>query len=188
MNEQKDGKSVFTEYFKIFYQQYVGDMVFFARHFVDAHVAEDIVHDLFLKIWDKRSTIIVEDNIKNYLLSMVQNACYDYLKHQQVKDVFLSKAIHQLKLDELKNYESQKNNSSEKDTIDSVYASIEKLPTKRKGIFKMAYFEGMKYADIANELDISVRTVETQVYKALKFLRNHLSVIPAILAIASFFM
>lgn len=176
MKNQQEVFSVYTEIYKIFYKEYVDDLIFFARQFVDVHAAEDIVHDLFLKIWDKRSTIIAEDNIRNYLLSMVQNACYDYLKHLQVEDNFMSKAVHQFQIDGYKNHESLKNYSWEKGAIDSVYASIEKLPDKRKNIFKKVYFEGKKHADIANELDISVRTVETHIYKAIKFIRHYLSV------------
>lgn len=174
MKKQKEDQGIFTEYFKAFYLQYAGDLVFFARQFVDTHAAEDIVHDIFLKIWDKRSTIIVEENIRNYLLSMVQHACYDYLKHQQVKDTFMNKAVQQIKLDELKYYESPKDYLWDKDKIEAVYASIEKLPSKRREIFKKAYLEEKKHTDIAEELDISVRTVETHIYKALKFLRDSL--------------
>lgn len=173
MKKQKE-ESIFTEHFRTFYLQYAGEMVFFARQFVDVYTAEDIVHDIFLKIWDKRSTIIVEENIRNYLLSMVQHACYDYLKHQQVEDTFMNKAVQQLKLDELKYYESSREDMWNKNKIEAVYTSIEKLPSKRRDIFKKAYLEGQKHTDIAEELDISVRTVETHVYKALKFLRDSL--------------
>lgn len=174
MNKQKEDKNIFTEYFKAFYLQYSGELIFFARKFVDAYAAEDLVHDVFLKIWDKKSTIIVEKDIRNYLLSMVQHACYDYLKHQQIEDTFLSKAVRQLKLDELKYYELSKDDLWDKDKIEAVYASIERLPSKCRDIFKKAYLEGQKHTDIAEELNISVRTVETHVYKALKFLRDSL--------------
>lgn len=173
MKKQKE-EAIFTEHFRAFYLQYAGELIFFARRFVDIYAAEDIVHDVFLKIWDKRSTIIVEENVRNYLFSMIQHACYDYLKHQQVEDSFINKTVHQLKLDELKYYESPKDYMWDEEKIEAVYASIEKLPSKSRNIFIKAYLEGQKHADIAEELDISVRTVETHVYKALKFLRNSL--------------
>jgi RNA polymerase sigma-70 factor (ECF subfamily) len=172
--EQKGEKTVFAAHFRAFYLQYAGDLVFFARKFVNIQTAEDIVHDIFLKIWDKRSTIIVEKNIRGYLLSMVQHACYDYLKHQQVKDSFMNRTIRQLKLDELKYFETSKEEPWGKETMEEVYESIEKLPDRCKDIFKMAYLEGQKHADIADKLEISVRTVETHVYKALKILRESL--------------
>lgn len=174
VKKQKE-ENIFTGHFQTFYLQYAGELIFFARKFVDAYTAEDLVHDVFLKIWDKKSTIIVETNVRNYLLSMVQHACFDYLKHQQVEDTFINKAIHQLKLDELKFYESPKDYLWENDKIEVVFAFIEKLPSKSRTIFKKAYLEGQKHIDIAEELNISVRTVETHIYKALKFLRDSLT-------------
>ncbi len=175
MKEQKE-KNIFTEHFQTFYLQNAEELIFFARQFVDICTAEDIVHDIFLKIWDKKSTVIVEEDIRNYLFSMVQHACYDYLKHRQVKDSFLNRSVHELKLDELSYYESPKDYLWDKDKMEAVYASIEKLPPKSRNIFKKAYLEGQKHTDIAEELDISVRTVETHIYKALKFLRNSLNI------------
>lgn len=170
-------ESIFSGHFRAFYLQYAGELIFFARQFVDIYTAEDIVHDIFLKIWDKKSTVIVEENIRSYLFSMVQNACYDYLKHKQVKDTLMSRSIQQLKLDELKYYESSTEYWWDKEKMEAIYASIEKLPSKSRDIFKKAYIEGQKHAVIAEELDISVRTVETHIYKALKFLRNSLVIL-----------
>lgn len=84
-------KSVFNKQYKRLYLQYVGDLIFFARKYVDYQTAEDIVHDLFLKIWDSKSTVVAEQNIKNYLLTMVKNACLDNLKRQTVTDTFVQK-------------------------------------------------------------------------------------------------
>jgi len=168
-------KNFLADQFKAFYLEHAGELIFFARKFVDNYTAEDIVHDIFLKIWDKKSTVIVEGDIKTYLLSIVQNACYDYLKHQSVADTFLNKAVQQLKLDELKYYESSKDDLLDKKKMDAIYVAIEKLPPKRKDIFKKAYLEGQKHITIAEELSISVRTVETHIYKALKSLRDNLT-------------
>lgn len=174
MDEQRE-RLLFVKHYRTFYLRYAGELIFFARQFVDTYTAEDIVHDFFLKVWDKRSTIIVENDIKNYLYTMVQNACLDYLKHQHVKDTFMDKSLRQLKFDELRYYESSKDQLWGVDQMEAVYASIEKLPLKSRRIFKKAYLDGQKHADIAVEMDISVRTVETHVYKALKFLRKCLS-------------
>lgn len=175
--EKLKEESTFSAHFRAFYLQYAGELIFFARQFVDVYTAEDIIHDIFLKIWDKKSTIIVEENIRNYLLSTVQNACYDHLKHMQVKDTLMISSAHQLKFDELKYYESSTDYWWDKEKVEAIYASIEKLPSKSRDIFKKAYIEGQKHAVIAEQLDISVRTVETHIYKALKFLRNSLIVL-----------
>lgn len=114
MQRKVEDNLFYTEHFKAFYLEYAGELIFFARKFVDNYTAEDIVQDIFLKIWDK-------------------------------------------------------------DRMDIVYASIEKLPPKCRDIFKKAYLEGQKHTAIVEELNISVRTVETHIYKALKFLRDHLT-------------
>lgn len=176
-------RNIFNTQYKAFYLQYSGELIFFARKFVDYYTAEDIVHDIFLKIWDSKSTIIVEKDIKNYLLSMVQNACLDHIKHQFVADTFNQKTIRQFQLDELKYYETSKDYPWDKKKMETLYASIEKLPPKRRDVFKKVFFDERKHADIAKEMNISVRTVETHLYKALKFLRENLTNIVAIMGL-----
>src|SRR5690554_1291287 len=188
MIEQKKSVSnnLANKYFQEFYISYAADMIAFARRFVDETTAEDIVHDIFLNIWDQKSTIMVEKELHNYLLSMVKNACFDYLKHKKVSETFLSKAEHQLKIEELEYYEYSENEDSENHNLQAIYSSIEKLPPKCKVIFEKAYIEKQKSAEIAEEMNISVRTVETHVYNALKIIRNNLKVLKLIFAIIIF--
>lgn len=176
-------RNIFNTQYKAFYLQYSGELIFFARKFVDYYTAEDIVHDIFLKIWDSKSTIIVEKDIKNYLLSMVQNACLDHIKHRSVADTFYQETVLQLQFDELKYYETSKDYPWDKKKMEPLYASIEKLPPKRRDVFKKVFFDERKHADIAKEMNISVRTVETHLYKALKFLRENLTNIVAIMGL-----
>lgn len=184
-SKSKDNKLA-NKYFQEFYISYAADMIAFARRFVDETTAEDIVHDIFLNIWDQKSTIMVEKELHNYLLSMVKNACFDYLKHKKVSETFLSKAEHQLKIEELEYYEYSENEDSENHNLQAIYSSIEKLPPKCKVIFEKAYIEKQKSAEIAEEMNISVRTVETHVYNALKIIRNNLKVLKLISAIIIF--
>ena len=178
-----EGKDIFNTQFKALYLKYAGELIFFARKFVDHSTAEDIVHDIFLKIWDSKSTIIVEKDIKNYLLSMVQNACLDHIKHLSVADTFYQKTIRQFQLDELKYYETSKDYPWDKEKMEMLHTSIEKLPPKRREVFKKVFFEERSHAEIAKEMNISVRTVETHIYKALKFLRENLTYIVAIMGL-----
>ncbi len=181
MAEKAEVQVIFTKQFKGLYLRYAGELIFFARKFVDNPTAEDIVHDIFLKIWEKKSTIVVESDMKNYLLSVVQNACYDYLKHQSIACSFLDKAFQQLRLDELTYFRTSGDDLPDQKKVDAIYRSIEKLPPKSRDIFKKAYLEGQKHTTIAEELNISIRTVETHIYKALKFLRNHLNLLYTVL-------
>lgn len=174
MTEKTEDKSIFTQQFKAFYLQYAGELLFFARKFVDYQTAEDLVHDIFLRIWDKKSTVVAEKEIRTYLFSIVQNACYDFLKHQSIADTFMGKAVQQLKMEELEYFSSSQDELFDKQKLDAIYTTIEGLPPKSRDIFKKAYLEGQKHTAIAEELNISIRTVETHIYKSLKFLRNSL--------------
>lgn len=173
MKSKKKETDFFDTQYKEFYLQHAGELIFFARKFVDRHTAEDIVQDIFLKIWDRKSTIVVEGDMKNYLRSMVEHACFDYMKHQTVENNFMQKSIRQIQLDELNYYESSNDYPSENEKMETLFACIEKLPPKRKDVFKKFFLEEQKHADIARELEISVRTVETHIYKALKFIREY---------------
>ena len=181
MAAKKEDNTIFTDQFRAFYLLYAGELIFFARKFVDHQTAEDIVHDLFLKIWDKKSTVIVTKEIRTYLQTVVQNACYDYLKHKTIQGSFIEKTIHQLRIDELEYYQSSKDDLFDKNKMEAVYSAIEQLPPRSKDIFKKAYLEGEKHTSIAEEMNISIRTVETHIYKSLKFLRHILTTFGSLL-------
>lgn len=173
MNSKKEEINIIHTQYEAFYLQYAGELIFFARKFVDQYAAEDIVHDLFLKIWDRKSTLIAGGDVKNYLFSMTQHACIDYIKHQTVENDFLQKQVSEIQLDELNYYASSTDGSPDYGEIELLYASIEKLPPKRRDVFKKFFLEGQKHAEIARQLQISIRTVETHIYQALKFLREN---------------
>lgn len=146
---------------------------FFARKFVDSFTAEDIVHDVFLKLYHQDPGKLNENGIRAYLFSMVKNGCLDYLQHLKVEKTYVAKAQAQLKIEELRWYDSNENIVSN-EKLNAIYNEIEKLPPQCKRIFIKSYLEEQKHADIAEELNISVRTVEAQVYKALKIIRDKL--------------
>ena len=117
---------------------------------------------------------------------MVKNACFDHLKRQRVSETFLSKAELQLKIDSIEYYDISNNDSDE--TLEAIYALIDKLPPKSKVIFEKTYLEKQKSKDIAEEMKLSVRTVETHIYNALKLIRNSLkssNLLPFLLSMVS---
>lgn len=159
---------------KKIYLQQAPRLIAFARQFVDNFTAEDIVHDVFLKFCHRNTDKLNENGVRIYLLRMVRNACFDHLKHLKVEETYMAKVQAELKIEELKWYDLNENILfSEK--INAVYDEIEKLPPRCKEIFTKAYLGEEKHTDIAKELNISVRTVETQIYKALKIIRDNLT-------------
>ena len=153
--------------FKLLYLENAPRLIFYASKYVDSDTAEDLVHDIFIKIWQKKEIYSVEEGLKTYLFRSVQNACLDYLKHKSIEMTYADEVARRLKIERL----------------DSVYREIAKLPDRCREVFTLAYVDGKKSVEIAGMLNISQRTVEAQLYKGLKIIRNVL----ALLALVLFF-
>lgn len=157
------------------YIMYAPILLGFAGKFVAGFNAEDIVHDVFLKLWERQVFLLPEDEIRKILFVSVRNACIDYLRRLNLeREVLDSKAI-QLKLDELDFVESHEQLYMQNDLFNMLMQKIDELPDRSKEIFKLSYIHGMKSTEIADQMGISVRTVENQLYRALVFLRKKCS-------------
>lgn len=161
--------------FNLLYRLHVSALVNYAERFVDDGTARDLVHDVFIRIWTARRFRMPETEIRSYLFRCVLNACRDHVRHQQVENNFLSKTIAQLKLHELEYHEAHWEHAPDERQLRAVYLEIDKLPDRCREIFRRTYLDGCKSRDIAAELGISQRTVEAQLYKALKLLRRSLT-------------
>ena len=133
-------------------------------------VAEEIVQDIFINIWERRTQITINSSIKAYLYTAVRNRSFNYLKLQLPKDQ---------KMTQLDNIAIIETDSKEKDMMFDelkvhVKLAIEKLPNKCRIVFNLSRDSGLTYKEIAEELDISVKTVENQIGLALKKLREQL--------------
>jgi RNA polymerase sigma-70 factor (ECF subfamily) len=164
--------------FKQLYERYAPGLIFFARKFVDHQTAEDMVHDVFLRIWSRDTVMIIDETVGSYLFRAVQNCCLDYLKRQTIRNDYLGRAMAELKMEELTAADNTVTRLIDREQIDAVYKAIDRLPEKCREVFVLAYIEERKNAEIAVQLNISVRTVEAQIYKALKTLRNVLKITP----------
>ena len=170
-------KSAKALMFEGLYEKYAPGLIFYARNFVDHQTAEDMVHNVFLKIWRSETLMIVDESIGAYLSSAVRNACLDMLKHKTICNDYLSNAVRELKMEELASDDNIVENLINRERIDAIYQEIEKLPEKCREIFVMAYIDEKKNVEIAEQLHISIRTVEAQIYKALKIIRAALKII-----------
>mgnify|MGYP000816135068 CR=1 FL=1 len=144
-----------------------------ANYYVkDNDVAEDLVQDVFLKVWQKRTFLFLKEGIKTYLYRSVQHACLDYLKHQEVKGDYINAVTTKLKIEEIYYNDDPQSLFAEDERLELIYKEMDKLPDKCREIFTMSYLEERKTSEIAVLLNISTRTVEAQLYKALKILRG----------------
>ena len=132
--------------------------------------AREIVQDFFVRLYEKRQTLSISISEKSYLYRSIYNCCINYITQKNIQDKHL-KSI-DLERDDEENLESEIN------TVElqyKIYEAIDGLPAKCQQIFKMNRLEGLKNEEIANQLNLSKRTVETQISKALKILRKKLA-------------
>ena len=154
------------------YVEYAPMLLRFAEKFVSKFYAEDIVHDVFLKLWDRQIFFLPGNDLKRILFVAVKNACIDYLRKHNLEQKYIDNRAIQLKLDELDFYDSSDELFMKEDILKLLLQKIEKLPERCREIFKLSYMEGLKACEIAEQLKISPRTVENQLYRALLFLKK----------------
>ena len=130
--------------------------------------AEEIVQEVFAKIWDKIGSLEIQISAKSYLYSAVRNSCFNYLKHQKVRQAH---AAHELRT---KSEGVESFHMETKELGNAIAAAVGKLPERCRMIFEKSKFEDKKYREIAEEMNISVKTVENQMGRALKILREEL--------------
>ena len=132
----------------------------------DEMMAEEMVQNVFYKLWKNRDTISITDTMAAYLYRSVYNESLNYLKHQKVKMTYRAHAARTME---------NINNAAEKLKLkqleEKLDQALKELPEQCRTIFQMSRFEELKYLEIANKLGISVKTVENQMGKALKLLR-----------------
>lgn len=150
------------------YVTYYSRMLRFAREYVlFEEDAENVVQDVFLLLWEKREVLDIQISLVSYLFSLVKNRSLDYLRHKVVAEEYKQELTFKLLALEQLNYTF----TSEEDIEKVIANAIDKLPERCREIFLKSRIEGMKYREIADELDISMNTVENQMSIALRKLR-----------------
>ena len=151
--------------------EYYPQLTVFAKKYVeDLDTARDIVQDMFVWLYESRDSIKSIKLLKPYLFQSIKNRCLNYLKtkkiHQKHEAVILTIQS---------NVESDiESKMVEVELEEKIFQVVSGLPEKCQLIFRMSRMEGKKNSEIANDLNISIRTVETQISKALKILRKNL--------------
>lgn len=145
-----------------------------------SHVAEELVQDCFLRLWIHRNEPS-DGSVRSYLYRSVRNACFDHLKSRKVRQQVTTLPD----LDEFTQGPAQSPEAEyhRREIEDAILAAIDLMPDRRREIFTLSRHDGLTYAEIADLLSISIKTVETQVGRALRFLRDRLHYLLAFLLI-----
>lgn len=136
----------------------------------DLDAAEEIVQELFVRFWEQRETKEITTSIRAYFFTSVRNACFNQLKHLKIKEKYKKEQERELTF----------NSSHDQDDLEvneldqKIHDAINALPEGRRKIFILSRFDGLKYQEIADKLNISIKTVENQMGESLKFLRIRL--------------
>jgi len=149
---------------KVLHDRYFDQMNLYARKMAGNHYGiEEITSDCFIKLWTKRESILIEKSVKIYLFLMLRNELIDNFrkknKTSQLKNGTASDLPDEDKFEEF-------------DYYFRLYQALEKLPDQRRRILEKAVFESKTYHAIADELQISVNTVKTQMGRAYRFLKE----------------
>jgi RNA polymerase sigma-70 factor (ECF subfamily) len=158
-------QNAFATVYDMFYDRVYG---FAKRWLNDSRDIEDITADTFLKLWDRRDTFQSIDNIGAFLYITVRNSCFNLLKHKQIKNdrhEDIRRTIEESNEIDFANMEIRA------EFLKLVYAEVEKMPAKMKAIFLLSYRDGLKPAEIAEKLELSVQTIKNQKVNSIKLLR-----------------
>lgn len=159
------GNSQKVHSFELFFKQNYHRALLLAFRFVkDEMLAQDIVQEVFLAIWEKRETLVFSARLRPYLFTSVKNKCLSYISADRGE----------ISIDDIKEPIALGNDefSEEDERLARLAAGIKKLPPKCKEIFQLVIFEGKKYQETADILQVSLNTVKTQMRIAYNLLRN----------------
>ena len=148
----------------LFRSSYVS-LVRYAKTLIKDHdTAEEIVQDLFFRLWQDKEKLNIESSLNGYLFRSVHNKCLHYIEHNRVIERHAEEMSYSQS--EILNY---------KELQEKIASILERLPERCGKIFTMSRFEGLKYSEIADKLSVSIKTVEANMGRALKEFRKELT-------------
>lgn len=164
--------------FKVIYNKFVPRLFYFVREYIpQSDIAENIIQDTLLTLWDKKASLADNTNLAAYLFTVAKNNCL-----YKLRDLKYSKKLYdssdlgilELKanLDALDSLDTSALTFLEIEQI--IEDTMKQLPQQCRLVFQLSRFEDKKYKEIAEELNISVKAVEGHISKALKFFRTNL--------------
>lgn len=159
----QDHLNVFEPLFKTHFEPLCR---FALKYIEDLDDAKGVVHDVFVTVWEKFDSLSPDLNYKSYLYTAVRNRCLNVIRDNKK---FVS-------LDVAESNATTENNTLETKELElEIARAVDSLPEKCREVFEKSRIEGLKYAQIATEMNISVKTVEAHMSKALRVLRKHLA-------------
>lgn len=147
------------------------ELYFYCRKYIsDSEQIKDLLQNVFLRFWEKRAEIEIHTSLKAYLYRSAHNECINYLRSVSQMDCSDFSSAYENRYSE----ETVQSNLQILDMESIIHQTIEELPPQCQHIFRLSRQEGLKNQEIADLLNLSVRTIDTQIYRALKILKSRL--------------
>lgn len=158
--------------FEDVFRRYYSPLCWYAAGITGSmEAAEEIVEELFYGFWRDRESLPVFRSMKSYLYVAVRNRSFQYCEHREVRDKYREFVLSRKGQMQDSGPQEQMEYRELRRLID---AALARMPERRSRIFRMHRMEGRKYAEIASQLSLSVKTVEAEMTKALKALRKEI--------------
>jgi RNA polymerase sigma-70 factor (ECF subfamily) len=158
-------KAAFTE----IYNRYHKDAYRYLLSLIKvSHIAEDLVHEVFLKLWETREKIEIRENFAGYLFRICHNKAVDSIRKVASERALREQLVHHYQVFSLDEYRSAENLKRFDNLVEE---ALNSLPPKRRKVFELCRREGRSYQEVADQLQISPNTVKEHMAKALSSLR-----------------
>lgn len=157
-------KDAFEQVFRLYYPSMCS---YALRYMPDRTTAEEVVQELFCKLWERRDKLAINTSLKNYLYRATYNHVLNDLRHREMIQRYIKVMSSQAE-----EFSADSPEHSGKELEKQIALAVASLPEKRREIFEMSRYDGLKYQEIADILQIKVKTVESQMVKALEHLRK----------------
>lgn len=171
---RKGDKKAFESVFRL----YSGQLFNYAREIVkDNYLAEEVIQEIFIKLWQNKERILIEQSLKSYLFRSTFHSCVNLIKHKSVEDKYKAFFLHHISMSDTNEALSDDFPLSDllgSELSDIIAKAIEKLPDQCRQVFLMSRYGNLKHEAIARKLNLSINTVHTQISRALTRLKGEL--------------
>jgi len=158
--------------FEVLYQKYAPKLFGFSRKYLNSDIeSEEIVQEVFIRIWEKKENIDEDQSFSSYIFQAAKHRIFNGFRKKVNEQAYLDFLI----LSDNSSSSFTEMEVEYREIKEKAELAISAMPPKRQEIFRLSREQGLKNKEIADKLQISIKTVENQMGQALKFLRNELS-------------
>lgn len=170
-------------YKALFEREYANACRYALSFLQDTHMAEDAVQEVFIKLWEQKPELLDTPGIKYYLIASVRNKCISILREQKSRNIVFPEHTPEVHEEHITNFQHKESMTAQEEKIASALAQ---LPPVCKEVFLLVKLYGMSYKQAAEQLEVSVKTIENHMGKALRIFRDYTQKVAAVAYLFTF--